>query len=220
MKPGLAGMSHRQVKIMKNEIANKLIEQLDIDPDSALAALARYACQPTKFRRVPNRKPMQREAGKLLNWFRCLCADAVIHGVTDAHLIAASRANLRYTVLKCGGEATSRFWSGMHGRETHLYRVVACDLLDNAIDLAKAEKFKPVREEQYTLAEIKRICARSGSRFFKELEKNERVSLEWAPATHPGQNIIRVKNGRGESKFYRFVTKKGGCEFIGNSLLG
>lgn len=201
---------------MNTVIANELKDRLDIEPDTALSSLITFACQPTKLRNVPNRTAIQREAGKYLGRFRNLCTEAVLHGVNDRHLIAASRTDLRYTVFTSGKDSLS-YWTSEYTVRTHLFRVAACKLLDRAVDLAKAEKYVPVREQAYSLAELKRICAKSGSRFFKELEKGERVALEWAPRTRPGENIVKIKSRDG-TKYYRFDTKIGGMIFAGNSL--
>lgn len=200
---------------MSHVIANKLIDNLNIAPDSALAALARYACQPTKFRRVPNRKPMQREAGKQLNRFRSLLTTAVLVGVTEANLIAASRANLRLSKVK-SSDGEIKVWSGEFVPRSHLYRVVACDLLEHAIDEARREKYVAVRDQEYSLAELKRIADKAGSRFFKDLAKGERA-VRVSKTAAPGKNYVKVMSRAG-CKYYEFVPLKGDMIFIGNEL--
>ncbi len=194
---------------MNNVIANELKDRLGIEPGSVLSSLVTFACQPTKLRRVPNRKQIQREAGKYLRKFRDLAAEAVVAGVTDKHLIEAGTISLRYVRFP---DPMMNHWSSENGVRNYVFRKEACYVLDRAIDAARREKYVAVRDQDYTFAEIKRICARSGSRFFKDLDKGERVSM-----ASKARNTVKVK-GRDGSRYYEFIPNTGDMEFIGETL--
>lgn len=167
--------------------AIKLMRRLSIPEASALGRLIISALQPTRFRNIQQRDParplrtLQRAAGKAAKQFEDLVAEAVAVGVDDDHL------KVIYHVC-----------TPAHPK----YREQFCDGLRDAILMARRRKWTGCEDRNYTLKELRDICARSGSRFFIDLKQGERVHKLG------GRNRVSVKTMR-SAREYRFVCEQG-----------
>lgn len=176
-----------------NTPANNVFRRFPmINRASALGKLIAFALRrPVEFRAVPDeaaRTRRKNQSAKLSKKFRELVADAVVFGVTDEHFQSATAPTL------------------------HDSKQSACEILERAIAAAKRAHWQPVEDRRYTLAELRSLCAQSGSRFFKDIAKKNCYVIE--------RNVVVVRSRKDGVTRYRFNPEQGDFELAPVARIG
>lgn len=217
---GPAQARHDAEPIRKDTMRKRalaLIAGTDLDrhPEDfpAFRALVDYAAQSTgldygNYGEPTSYRSELRNIGKDWERVRNLIRAAIDLGVTDAEIIAKGPHAYSGRLTWNGKEwdyCTGQYWPTE-------YRKAVAAILDACVhDKKLAQKFEPLPDREYSIAEMREICERSGSYFFQNSRSGERkkkLKGNRIQITTPNA----YSNGEAHVAIFQFHPKTGGFE--------